>query len=391
MKIWQKYLGVEDSEVNDYHRLARREMIDLFSSPRKRVVEIGCSAGYTGKYCKEKFPSVEYWGFELNKAAAKEALGNLDKVVCGKFEDQQLDVLGLAPHSVDGVVLGDVLEHMYDPWRVLVSLLPWLNEDAEVVVSLPNVRNLWLLNEIAEGRFTYDQHGLLDITHLRFFTVNEIQELMNSTGYSIATGSFIIDERLQDYLAAGDGKTGPCVFHYRSISLTSKAEMLSELCAKQFLFRAVPKKTALLHTSAPPSNLLKSLISDHDASQERDPTAYVDQLPPIQSWRPQRGARMSRLRLLSAAISSDTGKLQVVGRRLYRMDERHARQAGFQRALSAAPSWRAGILRFAHPRDHGSAGGARQTGRHRRFCVLLLLVQRQVHARDAPAAAHGAL
>jgi hypothetical protein len=281
MKIWQKYLGVEDAEIYDYHRLARREMIDLFSSPRKRVVEIGCSAGYTGKYCKEKFPSVEYWGFELSKAAAKEALLHLDKVVCGKFEDQQLDILGLAPHSVDGVVLGDVLEHMYDPWRVLVSLLPWLSEDAEVVVSLPNVRNLWLLNEIAEGRFTYDQHGLLDITHLRFFTVNEIQELMNSTGYSIATGSFIIDERLQDYLAAGDGKTGPCVFHYRSISLKSRAELLSELCAKQFLFRAVPKKTALRRTSAPPSNLLKSLISDHDASQERDPVAYVDQLPLI--------------------------------------------------------------------------------------------------------------
>lgn len=280
MKIWQKYLGVEDAEVLDYHRLARRELIDLFSSPRKRVVEIGCSAGYTGKYCKEKFPLVEYWGFELNKAAAREALHNLDKVVCGKFEEQHLDLLGLAPRSVDGVVLGDVLEHMYDPWRVLVSLQPWLSEDAELVISLPNVRNLWLLNEIAEGRFTYDQHGLLDITHLRFFTKNEVQELMDSTGYSIVTGSLIIDEQLQAYHAASSGRKGPCVFHYRSISLKSTGETASELCAKQFLFRAIPKKTVHPVVGVPPSDPLKSLIADHEAALERDPGEYVDQLPP---------------------------------------------------------------------------------------------------------------
>ncbi len=284
MKIWQKYLGVEEAEVNDYHRLARKELIDLFSSPRKRVVEIGCAAGYTGQYCKQKFPDVDYWGFELSKAAAKEALHNLDKVVCGKFEEQDLELLGLAPRSVDGVVLGDVLEHMYDPWRALVSLQPWLSDDAELVISLPNTRNLWLLNEIAEGRFTYDQHGLLDITHIRFFTGREIYELLDSTGYSLATASFIMDERLQDYYAACSGRQGPCVFHYRSVSVKSTGETLLEFCAKQFLLRATPKIARFALASAAPSDLLKNMIADQDAAHESDPTSYVAQLAPSEPF-----------------------------------------------------------------------------------------------------------
>ena len=280
MKVWQKYLGVEEAEVNEYHRLARSELIDLFSSPRKRVVEIGCAAGYTGKYCKEKFPGVEYWGFELSKAAAREALQHLDKVVCGKFEEQHLDLLGLAPHSVDGVVLGDVLEHMYDPWRVLTALLPWLSEDAELVVSIPNIRNLWLLNEIAEGRFTYDQHGLLYITHIRFFTGREIHDMMNSTGYAMVAGGLIADERLQDYLAANAGRRGPTVFHYGSIAIKIPGESLPELCAKQFLFRAAPKKALANFVGSRPTDLLRSMIRDHEASREKDSLEYVDQLPP---------------------------------------------------------------------------------------------------------------
>ncbi|HEY8009970.1 MAG TPA: class I SAM-dependent methyltransferase [Rudaea sp.] len=277
MKVWQEFLGVEDAEVKDYHRLARRELIDLFSSPRKRIVEIGCAAGYTGKYAKQKFAGVEYWGFDLNKAAAKEALQNLDRVVCGKFEEQQLDLMGLEPRSVDGVVLGDVLEHMYDPWSVLTALSPWLTADAELVISLPHVRNLWLLNEIAEGRFTYDQHGLLDITHIRFFTGNEIRELMDSTGYSIAMGQLVMDERLQDYYVANQGRTGPCIVHYRSISIKTTGETLAEFCAKQFLIRAIPKKGLAAPIDVHPSYLPKSIVADHEASRSA-PQAASDRL-----------------------------------------------------------------------------------------------------------------
>ena len=281
MEIWQQYLGVEDAQVENYHRLARRELTDLFTSARKRVIEIGCAAGYTGKLYKELNPTVDYWGFELNKAAAREAITHLDRVVCGKFEEQHLDVLGLAPKSVDGVVLGDVLEHMYDPWRALTALIPWLSDDAEVVVSLPNVRNLWLLNEIAEGRFTYGPYGLLDITHIRYFTLREMNHMMESTGYTIAAGGLMLDENLVDYYAQAPHATGPCVFNYKSISIQSTGDKLSEFCAKQFMFRATLKKSASTRIGATQTDLLTGLQNDHDDSFLPDPVHHVAQLTHI--------------------------------------------------------------------------------------------------------------
>uniref|UniRef100_UPI00345EAFEC glycoside hydrolase family 99-like domain-containing protein n=1 Tax=Ottowia sp. TaxID=1898956 RepID=UPI00345EAFEC len=291
MHVWKKYLSVADNAALPYHRLNRQELINLFSSPRKMVIEIGSSGGYTGKYCKEKFPGVTYWGFELNQAAARESLQNLDKVVCGKFEEQNLEVLGLKPNSVDGVVLGDVLEHMYDPWRALTALLPWLTPDAELVISLPNVRNLWLMNEIAEGRFPYDQHGLLDITHIRFFTLREIHGMLDSTGYSITPGGVALDERLVDYFNQHKHLRGPCVLQYGSFALRTTGEELTELCAKQFIFRAQPKR-GIKHALAPVSVAnTHDLIQDYDDAFRPDPAHYVAALPP----RPERNPIATKL------------------------------------------------------------------------------------------------
>lgn len=238
MYKWQQYLGVEDAEMTDYHQMVRKELIDIFSSPRKRVIEIGSSGGGTGAYCKQKFPGCEYWGFELNKAAAREAAKHLDRVVCGKFEEQPLATLGMKPASVDGVVLGDVLEHMYNPWQVLVSLRPWLTPDAEVIISIPNVRNLWLMNEITEGRFEYDKHGLLDITHIRFFTLRDLRRMMAETGYTIEKLNMRIDENLIDFYNQTRHTRGPCALHYRSISIKTLGENIPEFCTKQFMFMA---------------------------------------------------------------------------------------------------------------------------------------------------------
>lgn len=280
MNVWQKHLAADSAAVTVYHRFIRKELIDLFSSPRKRVLEIGSGAGYTGQYCKTRFPGVEYWGFELNKAAAKESLAHLDKVVCGPFEQQDLSLLGLAPHSVDGVVLGDVLEHMYDPWRVLAGLQPWLSENAEIAISLPNLRNLWLLNEIAEGRFTYDADGLLDVTHIRFFTLREIDAMMASTGYTIAQGRFELDARLADFYQHHAHMRGPCVFRYKSIGIQSTGESLGELCARQLVFLAKPRPVYQAIEPIPSGAALGRLPHDYDAAFQPDPVHHAAQLPP---------------------------------------------------------------------------------------------------------------
>jgi hypothetical protein len=259
---------------------ARQDLIDLFSGPRRRVIEIGSGSGDTGLYCKQKFPGVEYWGFETDKAAATASLTRLDKTVCGRFEEQSLSVLGMTPHSVDGVVLDGALARMADPWRTLTALLPWLTEDAELAVSLPNLRNLWLLNEIAEGRFTYGADGLPDMAQLRFFTLREIQGLMESSGYTIVQASIVPDPRLAEFQAQHARVRGPGVFHYKSIGIQLPGAVLPELCARQFVLRAAPRRLFRDLKPVTHAESAQRLAADYDEAFQSDPVHYVPQLPP---------------------------------------------------------------------------------------------------------------
>ena len=280
MHLWQKFLEVESLEALPYHRLVRKELIDQFSSPRRLVLEIGSSGGRTGQYCKEKFPGCQYWGFEMSRAAAAESAEFLDRVVCGRFEEQDLGALGLKPRSVDGVVLGDVLEHMYNPWGILASLQPWLTEDAEVIASIPNVRNLWLMNEIAEGRFSYAENGLLDITHIRFFTAGEILRMFQQAGFEAAVCGVSIDEHLGEYFQRMQGARGPSIFTFGSISVRGMGEQAAEFCAKQFMLRARPSKDIDRTLLGPWADAATQMARDIDTSAEPHPDYYVEKLPP---------------------------------------------------------------------------------------------------------------
>ena len=67
------------------------------------------------------FPGAKVWGLEINQSAAQQAATKLDRVLVGKFEDFDLQAEGIAKGSLDGVILADVLEHMYNPWSVLTA------------------------------------------------------------------------------------------------------------------------------------------------------------------------------------------------------------------------------------------------------------------------------
>ncbi|HTY98209.1 MAG TPA: class I SAM-dependent methyltransferase, partial [Rhodocyclaceae bacterium] len=172
--VWQSLLDVEHAETSQYHNWARTQLFELFTHPPRRVLDIGCGAGATGEALKHAYGGAEVWGVEINGASAAIARGRIDHVLDGKFEDVDLDGAGIVPGSLDTVIVADVLEHMYDPWSVLVRLKPYLSPDAQVIASIPNVRNLVVMEELAKGNWRYEPWGLLDITHIRFFTLREI-------------------------------------------------------------------------------------------------------------------------------------------------------------------------------------------------------------------------
>jgi O-antigen biosynthesis protein len=180
----------------DYYDHARLELLDLFPQPPKRLLDVGCGSGVTSAAAKARWPGVETIGIEVVAGAVRRAAERLDRVIEGSAETLDLAAAGLT--GVDGVLLADVLEHLVDPWRFVAGLRDVLAPDAVVIASIPNAGNLWLLDELAAGRFTYAGSGLLDKTHLRFFTRRTIAALFDGAGYDIVRWERVTDGNVDD-------------------------------------------------------------------------------------------------------------------------------------------------------------------------------------------------
>ena len=179
-----------------YYDHPRLDLLDLFPRPPTRLLDVGCGSGATGAAAKARWPGVETIGVEVVPEVAQRAAERIDRVVTGSAETLDLAAAGIA--GVDGVLLADVLEHLVDPWRFLTMLRAVLAPGATVIASIPNIANLWVLDELAAGRFDYTSSGLLDETHLRFFTRASIAALFDGAGYDIARWERIGDGRVDD-------------------------------------------------------------------------------------------------------------------------------------------------------------------------------------------------
>jgi O-antigen biosynthesis protein len=180
----------------EYYDHPRIDLLDLFPRPPARLLDVGCGSGATGAAAKARWPGIETIGVEVVAEVAERAAARVDRVVTGSAETLDLAAAGIA--GVDGVLLADVLEHLVDPWRFLNSLRAVLAPGATVIASIPNIANLWVLDELAAGRFDYASSGLLDKTHLRFFTRHSIAALFDGAGYEIVRWERVGDGRVDD-------------------------------------------------------------------------------------------------------------------------------------------------------------------------------------------------
>jgi GT2 family glycosyltransferase/trans-aconitate methyltransferase len=236
--VWQEYLDVQHTEVEvEYHDTARSPLIDAFHEAPSFVLDIGCAAGANGQLLKQRFPQAKVWGIEINQAAAQQAAKKLDRVLIGKFETFDLEAEGIARGALDGVILADVLEHMYNPWSVLTALKPYLSPRAQIIISIPNVRNLRLMNALADGYWEYEPAGLLDITHIRFFTLTEFRRVLFETGYHVETTLYSLDAQLQSLYANNKDKNLVNLRAGRMTLHDVSQDELSELCSLQFIMR----------------------------------------------------------------------------------------------------------------------------------------------------------
>ena len=166
------------AKSGDYFSHARKEIQLLLPQNISRVLEIGCGSGATLGWLRQEHHAVRTVGVEIAQAAAEMARSFADAVFCLDFE--QNDLPGRA-EKFDLVLCLDVLEHMVDPWAVVDRLArQYLEIGGTLIISLPNVRHYSVaLPLLLGGRWEYEDAGLLDRTHLRFFTKASAKALLS--------------------------------------------------------------------------------------------------------------------------------------------------------------------------------------------------------------------
>ena len=167
-----------------YYNSEREEMLELVPMGARRILEVGCANGRFSALIKQRQPA-EIWGIELEAEAATAAAERLDKVIQG---DVHKILPGLPEAGFDCVICNDVLEHLPDPDPVLAALASKLTESGVVVASIPNIRYLPVLFELLVLKdFRYGDWGVLDRTHLRFFTRKSIRRMFTTAGFEVQT------------------------------------------------------------------------------------------------------------------------------------------------------------------------------------------------------------
>ena len=159
----------------------RQDVIDLISASAKVVIDVGCASGVLGAALKRERPGIQVRGVEISPEAAERARQVLDDVFCGGAEA----ALPSAWPRPDCVVFADVLEHLPDPWSLLRRYRELLGPGGKVVVSVPNIGHRTVVEGLLRGRFDYVDAGVLDRTHLRFFTRATAIALIEDAGFKV--------------------------------------------------------------------------------------------------------------------------------------------------------------------------------------------------------------
>lgn len=176
-----------DGKSAEYFAHPRASQVSaLLPGPVDRVLDVGCGAGRTLADLRASGACRWTAGIELVPEAAHGARNaGIDVVIEGSVEEREIE-RDFAPRSLDAILCLDVLEHLLDPWTTVRRLSALLSPNGVLIASLPNVRNTAVvLPLLFRGRWSYGPFGLLDRTHLRFFTRESAVALLESGGLRV--------------------------------------------------------------------------------------------------------------------------------------------------------------------------------------------------------------
>jgi len=167
------------------HHCANPDLLALMPAAA-RVVEAGCSSGALAEAYKQRQPNCRYLGIEIDPSYGLIAQNHLDHVLVADLDG----LCQLSPPrslQADLWVFGDCLEHLHDPWRVLRWVHQLQPPNGVICACIPNAQHWSVQGRLSVGAFHYEDAGLLDRTHLRWFTRATIQGLFEQAGYTLTT------------------------------------------------------------------------------------------------------------------------------------------------------------------------------------------------------------
>jgi 2-polyprenyl-3-methyl-5-hydroxy-6-metoxy-1,4-benzoquinol methylase len=168
----------------------------------KRVLEIGCGPGSITKILAQQ-GGCQVTGLELDPEAIKKVTPYCVQVMQADLNSSEWPNLLDDAERFDVVVAADVLEHLYDPWKTLQRMVPLINSNGYLVISLPHVGHAAVVSCLINGDFEYRDWGLLDRTHIRFFGLKNIEALFAQANLKIIEARYVTKSPEETEFAAG--------------------------------------------------------------------------------------------------------------------------------------------------------------------------------------------
>lgn len=185
----------DESIKNDSRIAIAREIKE-----KSTALDIGCASGILG-YLLFKHKKCTVDGIEYDKTASiiarnKNVYRDVYNFSISDIESKKYKEFVSLKRKYDYVIFADVLEHLVDPWSAIVNSANLLKSDGKIIISLPNISNIDVIKALVNGEFNYNKYGILDQTHLRFFTPNSVKDMLDNIAdvYKCYFSSKLIDE-----------------------------------------------------------------------------------------------------------------------------------------------------------------------------------------------------
>ena len=214
------------------HERHNPELLQLVPPTARRVVEVGCSSGALAREYKKLNPACSYLGIEIMQEYATLARRHCDSVL--ELDIETLDEDAVRKLEADCWIFGDSLEHLRDPWALLRRVRAAIPADGNVVACIPNAQHWSVQARLACGELRYEDMGLLDRTHLRWFTRITILEMFQQCAFKVITAQArVLSEPQRDRFM-------PAIEMMAKTLGANVQQALADAVVFQYVVRAVP-------------------------------------------------------------------------------------------------------------------------------------------------------